>query len=424
MQASNRKTADKRSRVERGIYRQPNGKYAVCFMLDGRLTFRTVGYELDAARRQRRAFVEAARWGVVASAPRLRFGQVAGWWVERFERRVAAGERCERTLEFRRYHLEHHLLPLFGQWLLREITVHDVAELLASLREQGRAENTIAGALATLQCVLRFAARNGWIPDSPVDKLEADVRPHPNRLAHRVLGREEIRRLLDGCLPAYRPLIATALYTGMRQSELLGLTWSDVDIPGRMVHVRAQLSRARSGTPCQRVRLKTRSARRQIPLSPQLATVLRGHREASMFNTTGDWVFSTRNGTPFQQRNVQRSALSRAAHAARLDGDGARLRFHDLRHTFASHLIVDLALDVVQVSRILGHASPATTLDIYAHLFDEARHAADIRARMSRSDFARILTPDTDENVIRLPAAARSAGVLSARERAAIRWAT
>ena len=160
-QAGNSGMCRRRVRVEQGIYRQPNGKYAVCFMLDGRPTFRTVGYELDATRRERRAFVEAARWGVVASAPQLRFGQVAGWWIERFERRVAAGERCERTLEFRRYHLEHHLMPVLGGRLLREITVHDVAELLASLREQGRAENTIAGILATLQCVLRFAARNG-----------------------------------------------------------------------------------------------------------------------------------------------------------------------------------------------------------------------------------------------------------------------
>ena len=151
MQAGNGRACRRRVCVEQGIYRQPNGKYAVCFMLDGRPTFRTVGYELDAARRERRAFVEAVRWGVIASAPRLRFGRVAGWWVERFERRVATGGRCEHILEFRRYHLEHHLLPAFDDRLLREITARDVAELLDSLREHGRAENTIAGALATLQ---------------------------------------------------------------------------------------------------------------------------------------------------------------------------------------------------------------------------------------------------------------------------------
>lgn len=141
----------------RGKGGKPNGKYIVCFMLDGKLTFRTVGYELDAARRERRAFVEAARWGVIASRPRLRFGQAAGWWVERFERRVAVGGRCERTLD---------------------------------------------------------------------------------------------------------------------------------------VHVRAQLSRARGGTPCRRFRLKTRSARRQIPLSPQLAALLQHHRETSRFKAGSVWSIS------------------------------------------------------------------------------------------------------------------------------------
>ena len=86
---------------------------------------------------------------------------------------------------------------------------------------------------------MRFAVRNGWIADSPVDKLEADERPHPSRLAYRVLGREEIQALLDACLPAYRALIATALYTGMRHSELLGLIWHEVDLPSGLVHVRA-----------------------------------------------------------------------------------------------------------------------------------------------------------------------------------------
>ena len=81
---------------------------------------------------------------------------------------------------------------------------------------------------------------------------------------------------------------------------------------------------------------------------------------------------------------------------------------------------------MVQVSRILGHASPSTTLDNYAHVFDEARHAADIRARMARSAFAGLLEANEDgDTVITLPAAASSRmGPLSARQRAAIKWAT
>jgi integrase len=66
---------------------------------------------------------------------------------------------------------------------------------------------------------------------------------------------------------------------------------------------------------------------------------------------------------------------------------------YDLRHTFASHLIIDLGLDVAQVSRILGHARITITLDTYTHLFEDARHAQDIRTRMATSPFAGLLEP-------------------------------
>jgi hypothetical protein len=83
-------------------------------MLDGKPRFRTLGYDLELARAERRAFVEAARWGVIAAVPRLRFDTVAEWWIARFAREVTGGERRERTLEIHRYHLERHLLPPLG----------------------------------------------------------------------------------------------------------------------------------------------------------------------------------------------------------------------------------------------------------------------------------------------------------------------
>lgn len=86
--------------------------------------------------------------------------------------------------------------------------------------------------------------------------------------------------------------------------------------------------------------------------------------------------------------------MKKAADEAGLnDGADPPLRFHDLRHTFASHLIVDLGLDVAQVSRILGHARITITLDVYTHLFDDARHAGEIRRRMETSEFAALLEP-------------------------------
>jgi hypothetical protein len=99
-----------RVRVERGIYRQPNGEYAVCWRHAGRLRFRTVGFDLAAARRARPALIAATHEGKVPVSPRLRFETVAGWWVERFQAKVAAGERHPRTLEAHRYQLDRHLL--------------------------------------------------------------------------------------------------------------------------------------------------------------------------------------------------------------------------------------------------------------------------------------------------------------------------
>jgi hypothetical protein len=99
-----------------------------------------------------------------------------------------------------------------------------------------------------------------------------------------------------------------------------------------------------------------------------------------------------RYGTPLLHRNVARRAFTRAVTDAGLQRDGtAPVRFHDLRHTFASHLIVDVRLDVAQVSRIMGHARTSMTLDTYTHLFEQAAHGADLRAQLAQSEFAAIL---------------------------------
>jgi hypothetical protein len=119
--------------------------------------------------------------------------------------------------------------------------------------------------------------------------------------------------------------------------------------------------------------------------------VLQQHKRSSHFTAASDYVFATSRGTPFLHHNVSKRVLRRAASSAGLDQNGRRVRFHDLRHTFASHLIIDIRLDVVQVSRMLGHARTSMTLDTYTHLFEEARHGADVRCELAKSDFANLL---------------------------------
>ena len=398
----------RRTRVERGIYRQPNGKYAVCARRAGRLHFRTCGRDLHGARRAREDLITALEAGRVPASPRLRLDTVAAHWSKRFEAMVAAGERHPRTYEAHRFHLDHDLLPRVGHRRIASLGVEDIAELITELRGAGRSAKTTANALATLQSVLRFARRRGWILADPVELLEPEERPHPPRRSRgRVLGQSEIERLLDACPSRGRILVETALFSGLRISELLGLIWADLDFAAGLIRVRAQLSRPHRGEPARRVATKTPASVREIPLLPQLADRLVAHRQAEPFAAATDWVFATSRGTPFGERNVARRVLKKAADGAGLNGGGLpALRFHDLRHTFASHLIVDLGLDVAQVSHILGHANITVTLDVYTHLFDDARHGHEIRQRMAASQFAGLLNLNREGSgaaVLQLP---------------------
>jgi integrase len=382
----------RRVRVERGIYRQTNGRYAVCAMVEGRPRFRTINARsLSEARRQRELLQSIARHGELPVSPRLTFAEAAGRWLTDFETKVAAGDRRDRTLDLYRSQLRRHLLPRLGRRRLALITADDVVAVMRELQADGLSPWTVKRILGALSCVFTFALRRGYIATHPFHRLERDERPHPLRSDQRVLSQRELAHLFAACPRRYRPLLVTGAYTGARLSEVLGLSWDDVDFAAGVIHVRHQLARGRRGVPPHRIAPKTRASVREIPLLPQLAAVLRQHKRGSRFSGDADYVFATSRGTAFLHHNVSKRVLRRAATEAGLDRDGRRLRFHDLRHTFASHLIIDIRLDVVQVSRILGHARTSMTLDTYTHLFDEARHGADLRAELAKSDFANLL---------------------------------
>jgi integrase len=359
-------------------------------MANGKPRFKTIGSKLTEARRHRDLLNAAAHKGELVTPLKLTFHEVADAWLNGFAAEVAAGEKAERTLEHYRHDLRVHVLPRLGPKKIQAVSTDDIAELIGELRVKGLAAWTIRGVLTPLGRVFNFAARRGYIGENPVRRLETHERPRIGRRDQRVLRHEEILALLSSCLPTYRPLLTTAVYTGMRLSELLGLAWEDVDLDGGLLRVRHQLSR-RGG----RTALKSEAGRREIPLLAQLSSRLKAHRLASPHSHAHDFVFCTSVGTPHHYRNVEIRGLDKAAQRAGLnDGASRKLCFHDLRHTFASHLIIDLRLDVAQVSRILGHAKPAITLDVYTHLFDQARHSEDIRQRMAGSSFGRLLDQD------------------------------
>jgi integrase len=178
--------------------------------------------------------------------------------------------------------------------------------------------------------------------------------------------------------------LASAILTGLRQSELLGLRWRDIDFEDGLIRVRSALDRHGNDVPP-----KTEHAVRDVVLIPALADSLREHRTQSAFSGSDDYVFASKVGTPLHWRNVSRRALKPALEAAGIEP----LRWHDFRHTFAS-LLIGGGANVVFTSRQLGHGSSDITLRVYSHLFDRAEQAQRTRDLLQATlgDVIRVLS--------------------------------
>lgn len=269
------------------------------------------------------------------------------------------------TIEAYAGRLERHILPGLGASRLDAIGVDDILVLIRDLRQRGYSGTTIATTLTPLSRLLAHAVRRGLIDVNPISKLDRSERPRISRKERPVLNPQEIARLLDAASPRYRTMLATAVLSGLRQGELLGLHWRDVDFDNELIHVRTALNRRRQDAPP-----KTERAVRDVILVPALAQALRRHRRKSRFKNPDDYVFTTRNGTPEHAAHIGLRALKPALEAAGVQ----QVRWHDLRHTFASLLIAGGA-NLPFVSRQLGHTSSNITLGIYAHLLDRDEQA-------------------------------------------------
>jgi integrase len=251
--------------------------------------------------------------------------------------------------------------------------------------------------LTPMSRVFALAMRRGYITDNPLRRLDASELPRGRAKDQpRVLDRDEIARLLDATTSKYVPLLAAGVFAGPRAMELLGLCWRNVDFDEGVLRVRHQLTRGTRLDPAKLVELKTRGARRDVVLLPDLADMLRQHRRQAFrvgVAREDAFVFSTRSGTPLNYRNVAQRGLTAAADRAGLNRDGEpKLTLHDLRHTFGSHLVRSGA-DVVTVSRQMGHARPSITLDVYSHEFAAVQHRDNIVLNLTNA-FSGILVAE------------------------------
>ena len=371
-----------RRRVERGLYRE--GKvFWGCATAPGS---RQVSWEklgeigLMQARRRRDEFVVKTRNEPAPQrATRTTVDEVASEWLGDQERRVRIGDLRQRTLDIYEEGLRLHVLPELGARPVRSVTPDDLVEWHRRRQAQSFAVDSIHAWWTPLRLVLAHAVRRGLAPVNPADKLMAHERPKAGISRQRFLTRDEMGRLLAAADPPIGRC-GPGHFAGLRVSELLGLTWHDVDVKENVLRVRFQLDRKGN-----RQALKTAAGRRDVILIDQLGRELRRSRLVSRFSQDDDLVFATATGRTLGHRNLTGRGLGKACARAGLSD----VTFHALRHTFASLLIAQ-GHDPVFVSRQLGHANPAITLRVYAHLFDANRHAKRAREQLN-SEFRHLL---------------------------------
>jgi integrase len=247
-----------------------------------------------------------------------------------------------------------HIVPRLGHLRLDEVSYTAIEDFKLALTKTQSANTkhkprllrpkSVQNLLAHVTAMLTAAKKRGLIAAVPeVDWLKV---PRPE---FDFLDFDEADRLVAAADAEWRTMILVALRTGMRVGELLGLRWADVDLAGGRINVRQAYVRGRFVLP------KSHKAR-EIPLGDEVAGVLRAYR-----HERGPLVFCDARGNPLRAALLQ-WPLKRALKRARLRGIG----WHDLRHSFASHLAMRGApLKVIQ--ELLGHSSIITTM-IYAHL--------------------------------------------------------
>jgi integrase len=273
----------------------------------------------------------------------------------------------ERTLDGYQAIIENHLMPALGHILLKQLVPQDIQAYYGKACEKLSAR-TVHHQHRVLSESLKFAVRQGYLSRNPCDLVDP---PSPRKKIMRTLTPGEVEVLLKMAEESrYYPVIYTAVSTGLRQAELLGLRWRDLDLDLRSISV-CQTLYKRHGV-CEFKEPKTKHSRRLVNMMPKLADYLREYKaeQESLSLHLGrlpkldDLVFSNAEGEPIDP-GVLSHNFARLAKRAGLKN----VRFHDLRHTFASLMLLRGAKPKV-ISEALGHSSVAFTMDTYSHIIE------------------------------------------------------
>lgn len=295
--------------------------------------------------------------GFVFDDGKLTVGEYLEKWLDTVRDTVK-----DRTWERHESVVRLHLVPELGGVRLSRLTPMEVQTLYRERLDSGLSPRTVQIIHTTLHKALKQAVRWRLVPRNVCGDVDP---PHAPRKEVQPLSAEQVRSLLAAAEgDPLEALYALAVTTGMRQGELLGLRWEDVDLGARVVRVRRTVWEGKSSAP------KTRAARRQVGLSRRAFRALHEHRERA---NGSEWVFPSQTGrTPFDAHHLlNRSWLPLRKRA----GLPETTRFHDLRHTAAT-LLLCRGVHPKLVQSLLGHASIEITMNTYSHVMPEMSGAA------------------------------------------------
>ncbi len=306
--------------------------------------------------------------------PEMPFGEWLDFWYQNY---VKPGLRptTQACYEGRIY---RHIIPELGKIPLNQLSQKDLQQFYTRLKKGGRlvrrskfgpglSDSMVRGCHVTCRAALEKAVQEGMIRSNP--SVGCKLPPKRGR-EMQVLGREELQRFLlqaqaEGCFE----LFLLDLCTGLRRGELLALQWGDLDFDTGTLTVEKQVYAVKGQL--QLSVPKTKASIRRLVLPPGVVEVLREYRRG----VDSRWMFPS----PIKEDTPLSPGAARRRLQCILERAGCKhVRFHDLRHTFAT-LSLENGMDVKTLSAMLGHVSAATTLDIYTHVTDTMQTEAAAR---------------------------------------------
>jgi len=284
----------------------------------------------------------------------------------------AATQVSAKTLERYKDLASHHIRPHLGASRIQKLKPVNFAELYGKLLKPkpegaGLAPRTVGHVHRLLHRIFGHAVKWGIITNNPVTAEP----PRVPRTEIEILGPEQVTEVLHA-LRGHRlyPVVLVGLATGMRRGEIVALRWSDIDLDGGKIRVERSLEETKAGLAFKEP--KTKAGRRTVGIPASVVAELRAHwrqqQEERLARglgkaTTNDLAYPRPDGDAWPPDRLS-SHWAKTVQTLRLP----KISFHALRHTHVSQLIA-AGLDVVSVSRRIGHSNPTITLNVYAHLF-------------------------------------------------------